>query len=108
MEKIKNFEGYVKLKNLSVKKRFQYIVNNNKYFLIPDFYWKKIYKKINDDNNFLRYYSLIFIAGIPRDQIEILKSLFVNDELWKHLKKLSKVEGLSGKFEELFGNISNF
>lgn len=89
LEGVLEEEEYTEFLNDSAKARCKCIVDRNKYILIRDTDWDKIFTDIEKNkSSFGRYYSLIRIKMDTNELVDMCKALMINDELYEYGKKL--------------------
>lgn len=82
-------EEYKWLLEGSAEKCCEWLVEENKYFLIRDEHWDKVFTNIeNDINSFGRYYGLFRVKMNNNSMIDMCTALMINDELYEYSKSL--------------------
>lgn len=68
----------------------EWLANNNKYILISDEKWDRIYSNIEKDiEAFKRYYGLLRVKVNSMDIVYMCKAFMVNDKLYDYFTKLA-------------------
>ena len=81
-------DTYKELMKQSANSRCQWLVEQNKYLLIRDKDWSRIFTDIeNNETSFARYYSMVRVKLTNKDLIDMVKAIILNDELFEYCKK---------------------
>ena len=63
--------------------RCQWMVDNNHYMLIRDKDWEKVFSDIEKNKeSFSRYYSLFRVSADSDGQVELIRDMMLNDDLY--------------------------
>ena len=72
----------------SARKRCEWLVEQNRYFLIREQDWNKIFSDIEENVlSFYRYYPMMRIELNHTDTICLVRALVLNDELYEFLNQ---------------------
>ena len=83
-------DKYKELMKENARKRCRWIIENNRYFLIRDKDWDKVFKNIEENENaFSRYYKLFRAKLNDEDTLNMCIAFLINDELYDYTKILS-------------------
>lgn len=83
-------DKYKELMKGNARKRCRWIIENNRYFLIRDKDWDKVFKNIEENENaFSRYYKLFRAKLNDEDTLNMCIAFLINDELYDYTKILS-------------------
>lgn len=85
-----NESDFAELNNKSVDEKFRWIVENNKYVLIRDTDWYRVYENLEENpDSFARYYPLMRVKVNKTGQMHMTRALMVNDDLYRYSKVLA-------------------
>ena len=83
-------ERYKELMNKTPYDRCRFLIEQNRYILIRDKDWKKIFEDIEKEaNSFSRYYPLVRVR-IHDDLIYMVKAIMINDDLYRLCLELAE------------------
>lgn len=82
-------EEYKRLLEEPAETCCEWLVKQNRYILIGDEHWDKVFTNIeNDINSFGRYYSLLRVKMDGHGLVDMCKALMINDELYEYSRSL--------------------
>lgn len=86
MEIIKE-DQYTKLMAESARERCQWLVQQNRYIMIRDRDWDKIFEDIMDNpNSFERYYPLVRVQVTSDAVRHVVQAFAINDDLYRYVQ----------------------
>lgn len=86
-------EEYTELMGMDPQTRCQWLVEHNRYVLIRDKDWDKIFTDIEEnEESFSRYYSIFRVKMNSNNIIEMCTALLLNDDLYAYGKELADQE----------------
>lgn len=86
-------EEYTELMGMDPQTRCQWLVEQNRYVLIRDKDWDKIFTDIEEnEESFSRYYSIFRVKMNSNNIIEMCTALLLNDDLYAYGKELADQE----------------
>ena len=89
-------DEYKELMKLDAKKRCEWIVKQNRYILIRDEHWDKVFKNIEErEDAFSRYYSLFRVKMENEEQVHMCVAFLINDVLYNYSKILAETYVIS-------------
>lgn len=89
-------DEYKELMKLDAKKRCEWIVKQNRYILIRDEHWDKVFKNIEErEDAFSRYYSLFRVKMENEEQVHMCVAFLINDVLYNYSKMLAETYVIS-------------
>jgi hypothetical protein len=90
METTLKEEKFTELMNKSSKDRCQFLVEQNRSFLLRDSDWRKIFKDIKtNEDSFKRYYPMVRVS-ITSDSVgDVVRALIINDDLYNFVYEYS-------------------
>ena len=75
----------------SVKEKYRWIIDQNRYILIKKEDWEQVYRNLEESSNsFSRYYSLMRVDSGKNSLYKMTTALLVNDELYQYTEELAK------------------
>ena len=87
-------EKYSKLMSKTAQERCEFLVEENRWILIRDKDWRKIFKDIRENkDSFARYYPMVRVVIDTDDQGNIVKGIILNDELYAYCPELAEKYG---------------
>ena len=83
LDSLLNEAEYAELMQAEVSVRCQWMVDNNHYMLIRDKDWEKVFSDIEKNKeSFSRYYSLFRVSADSDGQVELIRDMMLNDDLY--------------------------
>ena len=70
--------------------RYKWMVDQNKYILLRDTDWEKVYTDIKDYHAFGRYYPLFCVEMSNHKIVEMCRALMINDDLYNYSIELAE------------------
>jgi len=87
-------EKYKALLSEAPDKRCRWLAEQNRYILIRDQDWEKIFKDIKETkNSFARYYPMIRVCITSREISHMIEAIIINDELYEYCDTLAEKYG---------------
>ncbi len=82
--------------------RCRFLVEENRYILLRDKDWEKIFDDIHGhEESFARYYSMVRVSITSDPLVDMVRAMVINDDLYEYCKELAEVYGgVAGKSGE--------
>ncbi len=91
LDSILQEEHFKELQQRSPKDKCRWLVENNKYILIRDMDWEKIFTDIeSNEDSFGRYYSIMRVKMDGLGLVDMSVALMINDDLYAYSKILAE------------------
>ena len=82
-------KDYKELMESSLKERYKFLVYQNKYLLLRDKDWEKIFDDMeNDKESYARYYPMVRVKATQDSVVALIKAIATNDEFYEHCNEL--------------------
>lgn len=91
LDSILEEKEYKEWKEKSAHEKCEWLVESNKYILIRDKDWEKIFTDIeNNGDSFGRYYSIMRVKMDSDSLVDMCSALMINDDLYDYSKTLAE------------------
>ena len=91
LDSILEEKEYKEWKEKSAHEKCEWLVESNKYILIRDKDWEKIFTDIeNNGDSFGRYYSIMRVKMDSDSLVDMCSALMINDDLYNYSKTLAE------------------